>query len=119
MTSASARLDDARISLKHSVAVCKEIRNKKLEWAKNFLENLIDKKISLEGKYHTNAAKQILKILESAEANARVKNLNPGKLFVKSAKADKGEVFVKPKSRWRFRGRKAKVTRIEIELEER
>ncbi|MDI6798613.1 MAG: uL22 family ribosomal protein [Candidatus Aenigmarchaeota archaeon] len=119
MKTASARLDNARVSLKHSVAICKELKNKKLEKAKKFLENLRDKKISLNKKYYTKASKQILKILENAEANARVKNLNPERLFVKSAKADKGEVFIRPKSRWRFRGRRAKVTRIEIELEER
>ncbi|MEM5882919.1 MAG: uL22 family ribosomal protein [Candidatus Aenigmatarchaeota archaeon] len=119
MKTASAILEDARISLKHSTIICKEIKNKKVDKAKKFLEMLIDKKISLDGKYYTKAAKQILEILKSAEANAKVKNLNPEKLFVKIAKADKGRVFIRPKSRWRFRGRKAKVTRIEIILGER
>jgi ribosomal protein L22 len=119
MKTASAILEDARVSLKHSVAICKEIRNKKVDKAKKFLEMLINKKISLNGKYYTNAAKQILEVLKTAEANAKVKNLNLERLFVKVAKADKGRVFIRPKSRWRFRGRKAKVTRIEIRVEER
>ncbi|MGC8812755.1 MAG: uL22 family ribosomal protein [Candidatus Aenigmatarchaeota archaeon] len=119
MKTASAVLEDARVSLKHSVAVCKEIKNKKIEKAKKFLEMLAEKKIDLNGKYYTNAARKILEILKTAEANAKVKNLNPERLFVKIAKADKGRVFTRPKSRWRFRGRKAKVTRIEIKLEER
>lgn len=119
MKTASALLEDARISLKHSVIICKEIKNKKIEKAKKFLEMLIDRKISLNGKYYTNAAKKILEILKTAEANAKVKNLNSERLFVKIAKADKGRVFIRPKSRWRFRGRRAKVTRIEIKLEER
>ncbi|MCS7106148.1 MAG: hypothetical protein NZ942_02445 [Candidatus Aenigmarchaeota archaeon] len=119
MKTASALLEDARVSLKHSLILCKELKNKKLEEAKKFLEMLVDKKISLNGKYYTKAAKQILEILKTAEANAKVKKLNPEKLFIKVAKADKGRVFIRPKSRWRFRGRKAKVTRIEIILGER
>ncbi|MEM7825717.1 MAG: uL22 family ribosomal protein [Candidatus Aenigmatarchaeota archaeon] len=119
MKTASACLEDARVSLKHSVVLCKEINNKRVEKAKKILEMLINRKISLNGKYYTNAAKKILEILKTAEANAKVKNLNPERLFVKNAKADKGRVFIKPKSRWRLRGRKAKVTRIEINLEER
>ena len=95
------------------------VKNKRIDKAKRFLEGLIEQKISLNGKYHTNAAKQILEVLKTAEANARVKKLDPGRLYVKIAKADKGETFLRPRSRWRFRGRKAKVTRIEIILEER
>ncbi|MEM5834376.1 MAG: uL22 family ribosomal protein [Candidatus Aenigmatarchaeota archaeon] len=119
MKTASALLEDARVSLEHCVIICRELKNKKVGEAKKFLEMLIDKKISLNGKYYTKAAKQILEILKSAEANAKVKNLNQEKLFIKVAKADKGRVFIRPKSRWRFRGRKAKVTRIEIILGER
>jgi ribosomal protein L22 len=80
---------------------------------------LLEKKISLGGKYYTNAAKQILEVLESAEANAKQKDLAGEKLFIKIAKADAGETFIKPKSRWRLRGRKAKSSSITIEVEER
>jgi ribosomal protein L22 len=110
---------NARISLKHAIILCKAIRKKKLEKAKNFLQNLIDKKVSLGKKYYTKAAKQILEVLENAEANAKNKNLNPEKLFVESARASKGEKFIRPKSRAKFRGRKAKSTNIEIILGER
>lgn len=115
----SAKLEDARISLKHSVAICKELKGKNLSKAKKFLEDLINRKISLEGSYYTNAAKRILELLSSAEANARFKGLAAEKLFVKAAKADKGFSFVKPKSRWRFRGRRAKAATVAITLEER
>jgi large subunit ribosomal protein L22 len=110
---------NVRISLKHAKILCKAIRKKKLAKAKIFLQNLIDKKVSLNKKYYTKAAKQILKILESAEANAKNKNLNLEKLFVESARASKGEKFIRPKSRAKFRGRKAKSTNIEIILGER
>lgn len=119
MKTAYSRLDDARISLKHSMIICRELKNKKSDDAESFLESLISKKANINKKYHTSAAKKILEILKTAEANAKMKNLNTEKLFIRLAKADKGEVFMRPKSRWRFRGRKAKVTRVKIELEER
>ena len=114
-----AKFENARISLKHSVIVCKELKNKKLEKAKKILENLIDKKTDLNGKYYTNTAKKILEVLKNAEANARFKGLNLEKTFIKNMKVDKGFTFIRPKSRWRFRGRKAKSTNLEIIVEER
>jgi large subunit ribosomal protein L22 len=119
MATALAKLEDARISLKHAIVICKNLKNKKVEKAKNFLKNLIEKKVSLRGKYYTKAAKKILEVLESAEANAKNKNLNLEKLFVKTAKADKGPTFIRPRSRTRFRGRRFKSTHITIEVEER
>lgn len=119
MKTATARIEDARISFKHSITICKSLRKKRVEKAKNFLENLIDRKINLDGKYHPNAAKKILQILKEAEANAKVKGLDPEKIFIKTVKADKGPKFIRPKSRWRLRGRKAKSTNITIIVEER
>lgn len=58
----------------------------------------------------------MLELIKSAEANAKVKNLDADKLFIKTAKADKSEKFIRPKSRWRFRGREAKSTNIKIVL---
>ena len=116
---ASATIKNARISLKNSLIICKKIRGKNVEKAKSFLENLINRKISIEGKYYTNAAKKILEVLKNAEANALKKGLNLERTFIKIAKADKGEKFIRPKSRWRFRGREAKSTHITIIVEER
>jgi len=114
-----AKFENARISLKHSVIVCKELKNKKLERAEKILENLIDKRVSLNGKYYTNTAKKILEILRNAETNARFKGFDLEKTFVKNIKVDKGFTFIRPKSRWRFRGRRAKSTNLEIIVEER
>jgi large subunit ribosomal protein L22 len=119
MKTALAYVKNARISLKHSVVICKELKGKKLENAKNFLKNLIEKKISLNGKYHTNAAKKILEALESAGANAKQKGLAEEKLFIKNIKADKGFIFVRPRSRWNLRGRKVKSTNLFVEIGER
>lgn len=119
MKTASASSEDAKISFKHSVVICDELRGKKLKFAKDFLENLLDKKISLGKKYYPTAAKQALGVLESAEANAKQKGLNEEKLFIKKITANKGFAFVKPKSRWHLRGRRVKSTTLLVELGER
>ncbi len=115
---ASAYARGARISFKNSIIICKTIKGLKLEKAKQLLQNLIEQKTSLNGKYYTNTCKKILEILQNAEANAKQKNLDTEHLFIKLAKADKGPKLITPK-KMKFRGRQAKVTNIEIILEER
>ncbi len=119
MKTVSVRVEDARISFKSSLIICQELKGKKVEKAKKLLENLINKKISLRKRYYTNTAKKILELLDNVESNARFKGLNPEKLFIKNIKVDKGSKFIRPKSRWRFRGRKAKATNIKVVIEER
>jgi ribosomal protein L22 len=119
---AIARGRNLRISTKDSIILCERIRGLRLEKAKNFLKNLIDKKASINGKYYTNTAKQILQLLEQAEANARIKNLNIDKLFVQSAKADKGIKILRYGRIGLKRGRgfrRGKSTHVEITLVEK
>lgn len=111
---ASARVEDARISLKSSGILCKEIRGKKVERVKAMLEGLVAEKHSLRGKYYTKTAKKFLEVVKSAEANAKAKMLDDTKLFVISARADKGRTFVRPRSRMGRRGERAKMTHLEI-----
>jgi|FaiFalDrversion3_1042247.scaffolds.fasta_scaffold04299_3 large subunit ribosomal protein L22 len=116
---ATAKLTGARISTLKTVLLLNKIRNKSLSYAKNFLKNLIEGKTSINGKYYTKTAKVLLSFLESAEANAKQKNLNLEKLFIKTITANKGEKIIRPRSRWRLRGRKAKSTNLHLVLEER
>jgi ribosomal protein L22 len=119
MAIASAKITAARISLKHSLAICNAIRRKKLSSAKRLIEDLIDKKKSLDGKYYTKASKKFLEMLNSVEANAKQKNLNLEKLYIKKITANKGYRLIRPRSRFKFRGKQAKVTNLEIVVEER
>jgi len=119
MKTASSTLRDARISFKKSLILCEKIKGKKFERAKNFLQNLVDRKITLEGKYYPKTAEKLLEMFQSLEANAKVKKLNTEKLWIKKAKADKGVVFMRPRSRFRLRARKAKSATVEIVVEER
>ena len=83
------------------------------------MEDILNQKRSLKGKYYTNATKKFLDILKSAGANAKQKNLAVEKLFVKHAIANEGEAMYRPRTRWGLRGRSQKSTNIEIILEER
>jgi ribosomal protein L22 len=119
MKTATAKLSDAKISPLKSVLLLNKIRNKHLDYVKNFLNNLIDEKSSVGGKHYTKTAMVLLSFLESAEANAKQKNMNIEKLVIKTITADKGEKNPRGRSRWRLRGRKAKSTNIKVVLEER
>ena len=119
MKIASAKVNDARVSMKHSMVLFKEIKGKRLETAKKLLEDLIDGKRSLDGKYYTRTSKIILSILKSAEANAKQKNYNLEKLFVKTAHVNQSAKFRRPRSKYRLRGQILKSAHVLIQLEER
>jgi ribosomal protein L22 len=119
MKVAIAKISNARISLKHSLVLCKELKGKKLEKGKKFLENLIAQKVNIDGKYYTKAAKNFLDLLKTGEANAIQKGLNPEKLFIKQITADKGLRFYRPRSLWHLRRERIKAVNLKLELEER
>lgn len=83
------------------------------------LEDLAEQRHSLEGKYYPTTAKKFLEMLRTVEANAKVKKLNTEKLWIKKAKADEGVMFMRPRSRFRLRSRRAKSATVEIVVEER
>jgi len=119
MKTATAKFDDARISTKYSLVLSRELKNMQIDKAKDLLTGLVERKRNLKRKYFTLTAKKFLEILENAEANAKQKDLNLDRTFVKVAKANKAGKMMFPKSRSKFRGREAKSTNIEIVLEER
>jgi ribosomal protein L22 len=116
---ATAKFENARVSLKSSKILCKGIKSKKVVRAKAMLEGMISGKHSLGRKYYTNTAKKILEVLKNAEANGKAKGMDEERLFVSVAKAGKGRTFSRPRSRSGRRGEQAKMTHLEIILEER
>ncbi len=86
------------ISTKKATEICKKLRGKNLDRAKNILENVIAKKEAIPmsrynddtahkpgigpGKYPVKAAKNILTVLKNAEDNAQNKGLNTHHLVV-------------------------------------
>ena len=119
MKTAIAKETNAVVSLKSSRLLLREIKGKKIDRVKKFLEGLLDQKRDIDGQYHTKTAKKLLEVVKSAEANAKNKTMNIEKLFIKNARADKSEKRVLAKSRTPHRGRVGKSANIEIIVEER
>lgn len=119
MKTSTAKATNAIVSLKDSRILLKEIKGKKVDRMKRYLDNLLNEKRSLEGKYFTKTVREILGILKSAEANAKNKTMNVDRLFVRNARADKAEKRILAKSRTPHRGREGKAANIEIVVEER
>lgn len=119
MKTATAKGNNIPISLKTSRELLREIRGKKVDRVKKFLEGLLDQKRDIDGQYHTKTTKKLLEIVESAEANAKNKTMNVERLFIRNAKADKAERRILAKSRFPHRGRIGKSANIEIVVEER
>jgi len=127
------------ISFKHAVEICRVIRGKKIEDARNLLEEVIEmrraipfkrykKKVAhkkLEkwyaGRYPQKAAKHILKILRNLEANAEYKGLDLDKLIIVHAQAQKGRVIQRymPRAFGRATPRFQQLTTVELVAEVR
>ncbi|MCD6477349.1 MAG: hypothetical protein J7K26_04315 [Candidatus Aenigmarchaeota archaeon] len=65
------------ISYKHALVVARKINRKRLPIAKKFLDAIVAKKMSINGKYYTNACKKIINLIKNVETNATAKNLDP------------------------------------------
>lgn len=113
-----AEFKGERISFKESMKISDTIRKKTLKKAKNILKDLLDKKITLDGKQMPKTTHAFLTLLKSAEANAKQKNMDTEKLFIRIIKADRGFRYIRPKSLAKYRGREAKITNISVILEE-
>ena len=117
---AIARGYNLRISTKHSLAIADILSGMELQRAIKFMENVVKGKQTLDGKkYYTNASKAFLELLKNVLANAKNKNLNEEKLFIKTIKVDRGPKIRGTRTRWKLRFRKLKSTHVEIVVEER
>ncbi len=68
------------ISSENSIIVCKVLNRKKFEDAKKLLENIVNKKDSIKGRYFTKTSTEILKLLNQLESNARAQNVDASSL---------------------------------------
>jgi len=106
-----------RISRKSSVTVCRALSGKSLSKGKALLSGLLTQSRSLRGKYYTNVAKELDRLLNSAVNNAESKGLDPNKMVI-HVSAHRGFTFRRPR-RFKMRGERRKVTNIQLVLEER
>jgi large subunit ribosomal protein L22 len=105
------------VSSRTSKIVCRKVTGMNLAKAKNLLANLISEKHSLDGKYHTNASKELLALLKSAESNAEAKGLDAARLRV-HASSHQGFRYMRPR-RLKMRGTMKKIANIQVVLVER
>jgi large subunit ribosomal protein L22 len=101
-----------KISPKHSVEICRAIRGMDVQKAKDYLKEVIEMKKAIpfkrhnkkvghrkglknwpSGRYPIKAAKEILKIIENAEANAEYKGLESENLKIIHSSSHKGFVI--------------------------
>jgi large subunit ribosomal protein L22 len=120
------------ISRKDSVEVANFIRGKMVSKAKILLEGVIAKDVVVPyrrynrdrghkrgkvaaGRYPVKTSTEVLKLIESAEANAVNKGMNADELFISEIIANKGNGQM---HHGRKRGREMKRTHLEIKVQE-
>lgn len=120
------------LSMKFSAEICNFIRNKSVKEAKEMLQSVIERRRAVPfkvfnkdlshkrgigpGRYPKKAATEIIKLIESAEANAQFKGLNTSDLHISHICA---HLASRPWRYGRKRRRRAKRTNIEIVVEEK
>jgi len=130
---------EVRVSHKSAREVCKAIKGMMLTQAKQYLRNVIAKKQAIPftrfkkkaghrrglekayvGKYPVKAAKQVLKVIEGAEANAEYKGLDTEKLRIIHASAYPGMKIKRftPRAHGRATPKFETLCHIELALEE-
>ena len=123
-------------SKKDSMNIALAIKNKKVEQAKKYLEEIIDMKRALPtvvhkqkrahkkgigpGSYPVKAAEYILKILKNAENNAEYKGFDSENMKIIHASAYGGRVIrgIMPRAQGRATDKNTKTTNFEIIIEE-
>jgi len=131
---------EIRVSHKHAREVCTTIKGMMLTKAKQYLRDVMTKEKpvpvrrfrkkvghrhglvkAFAGRYPIKASKEILKILESAEANAENKGLDTDRMRIVHASAYPGMKVkrYKPRAQGRASPKFQILTHVEIALEEK
>ncbi|MFH0752168.1 MAG: 50S ribosomal protein L22 [archaeon] len=130
---ATAKGTNIPISRKNSIEIASFIRGKDVSKIKKTLENVLKEKTAVPfkrfnkdrghkkgpiaaGRFPKKATKEILKLIESAEANAQNKGLNSESLTLSTIVVNKGT------TQWRHgrqRRRQRKMCHIEVTVEEK
>ena len=108
---------NSKISTKTAAKLCRVIKNKPLSRAKRLLNDLVERKRALRGKYYTKTANELLMLINSCERNAEFLDLDTQRLFV-HASAHTGTTIRRRRRRGSF-GSKMKTSNVEVMLIER
>lgn len=120
------------ISFKQSVEICNFIKGKNINYAKDILKKVSEKKMAVPfkrfkkdlghkkkigaGRFPLKASNELMKLLEAVEANAQFKGLNTSNLTIMHICANKAG------KAWHFgrkRRRQMKRTNVEVIVEEK
>lgn len=131
---ALARGSQLDISPKHAVEICSALRGKRVDYAKGYLERVMEKRQAVPfrrfngkvghrkgpglgpGRYPIKAAAAIFKILEQAEANAEFLQLDPESLRIIHIAASRGPVTPGYMSRARGRSSASNHETVNVEV---
>ena len=133
---ASARLEDVDASFKDLAEVCGRIKGKSTDWAKEFLDKASKGEIPVlykrhnkglghrrelggkKGRYPKKAARIVLKVLNSAIANAVQKSLSTD-LIILHASANKKHIYGRMAPKGGLMRSDYETARVEVVLVER
>lgn len=105
-----------RLSVSHRTAtkVCRAINRSKFKDAKKTIEDIVNGRKSLNGKFHTATATEVLSLLKIVEANAKVKGFDPEDMEV-FISAHRGPTLLRARRKRRF-GLRMKQSNIQVVL---
>ena len=117
-----ARGKDLSMSTKHAIAICRFMKNKKIDYMIKYLEDVSELKKAVpmkgeiphrpglgEGRYPIKAAKMFIVLLKNLKANANSANMDVSKIVLQ-AKSDRAS---RPRKPGKYH-RKFKRTHLEI-----
>jgi len=137
---AKAMGKEIQASPKKCLEICREIRGKNLEAAKDYLQKVVEMKSAVPfkrhnkkvahrrglqkwdaGKYPQKAASKVLETLESAQANAEYMGMDVERLFIRHISAKRGRIQrgIRPRAFGRATPHNTLTTNLEVILEER
>jgi large subunit ribosomal protein L22 len=131
---------ELRVSPKYAAEICRELRGRKLEDARTFLEDVINMtrpvplrrfkkgvahrrglRKAYAGRYPVKAAKAIMKVLNSAESNAEYKGVDVERLRIRHISTNRGRVIrgFRPRAFGRASPHNTLTSNIQVVLEEK
>jgi len=104
------------ISYLNAEKVCKVLNRKKFIDAKNLLEKIVNEEVSIKGKYYTKTSKEILRLLNQLENNARAREIASDNMIL-FISANKGAKIQRSRRSSKF-GTRLKQSHVKAVLSE-
>jgi ribosomal protein L22 len=109
------------ISLKKGVKLARyvvKVSKRKFTKAIRFLEDLVNERVTVNGKLYTKTAKALLKLFKHVEANARNRGFDVESLYILSLSVNKGPTIYRRRRKHQF-GSRMKIAHIKLVVEKR